>query len=119
MSSTIPSKRSAEAQEQAWVADEDRFVLQQAKKKAAIRIRSRRAQPIDWLTMALVIIDPDRNALDDEVDLAELDLKDPELVFKGLKASELVELEKAIGNFLTLERSRSNRDYWNVSNFLT
>jgi hypothetical protein len=48
----VPAKRPvAEAQEAAWVADEDRFVLQQAKKKAAIRAKSGRALPIDWLAM--------------------------------------------------------------------
>ena len=113
--STIPSKRPAEAQEAAWVADEDRFVLQQAKKKAAIRVKGGRAQPIDWLAVTLAVIDPERNPLDDEVDAADLDLVDPEGVFEGLGDSQLAELEKSIDTYVTLETSRSNQEYWSVS----
>jgi hypothetical protein len=114
-SSTIPSKRSADAQEQAWVADEDRFVLQQAKKKSIIRIKSSRAQAIDWLTVILVVIDPSHNELDDEVEIEDVAVRDPESVFKGMDAAQLAELAKGIENFITLEKSQSNRDYWNVS----
>ena len=112
--STVPSKRSADAQEAAWIADEDRFVLQQAKKKATIRVKGGRAQPIDQLAVTLAVIDPDRNPLDDEVDEADLDLVDPESVFEGLDDSQLSELEKGIDTYITLESSRSNLDYWNV-----
>ena len=111
---TIPSKRPADAQEAAWIADEDRFVLQQAKKKAAIRLKGGRAQPIDWLAVTLAVIDPEKNVLDDELDPAELDLVDPEGVFEGMDDGELVDLEKGIDTYLTLESSRSNREYWNV-----
>lgn len=112
--STIPSKRPADAQEAAWVADEDRFVLQQAKKKAAIRVKGGRAQPIDWLAVTLAVIDPDRNPLDDEVDEADLDLVDPEGVFEGQDAEQLAELEKGIDTYLALETNRSNQEYWNM-----
>ena len=112
---TIPAKRPAEAQEAAWVAEEDRFVLQQAKKKAAIRAKSSRAQPLDWLAVTLAIIDPERNPLDDEVDMSDLDLVDPEAVFEGLDASQLGDLEKGIETYVALEHSRSNLEYWNVS----
>lgn len=112
--STVPSKRSTDAQEAAWIADEDRFVLQQAKKKAAIRVKGGRAQPIDQLAVTLAVIDPDRNPLDDEVDEADLDLVDPESVFEGLDNAQLSELEKGIDTYVTLESSRSNLEYWNV-----
>lgn len=110
----IPSKRSADTQEDAWVADEDRFVLQQAKKKAAIRVKGGRAQPIDWLTVTLSLVDPTRNPLGDEVDVAELDLVDPEGVFDGLNDAQLAELEKSIDTYCVLETSKSNQDYWIV-----
>ncbi|CAK3748539.1 related to cactin [Lecanosticta acicola] len=112
--SSIPSKRPAEAQEAAWVADEDRFVLQQAKKKAAIRVKGGRAQPIDWLAVTLAVIDPERNPLGDEVDASDLDLVDPEGVFEGMSDTQLSELEKGIDTYVTLETSRSNREYWNM-----
>lgn len=113
--STVPSKRAADADEDRWVADEDRFVLQQAKKKAAIRVKGGRAQPVDWLAVTLVVLDPERNPLDDEVDDGDLELVDPEGVFEGLSDARLEELEKGIDTYLVLESSRSNQEYWNVS----
>lgn len=112
-----PAKRSTNAAEEAWVADEDRFALQQAKKKAALRVKGGRAKPIDWLAVTLRFIDPtEKNILDEEVEDHELDVVDPEGVLEGLDTSELLELEKEIESYLTLETNRSNRDYWSVSN---
>jgi len=112
--SAIPNKRPAEAQEAAWIADEDRFVLQQARKKAAIRVQGGRAQPIDWLAVTLAVIDPDRNPLDDEADVEDLDLVEPESVFEGLNDTQMAELEKGIDSYVGLESSRSNLEYWKV-----
>ena len=112
---TIPSKRPADAQEAAWIADEDRFVLQQARKKAVLRYKGGRAQPIDVLAVTLAVIDPAKNPLDDEVGDDDLDLVDPESVFDGLQDEQLVELEKGIDTYLALEQSKSNQEYWNVS----
>jgi hypothetical protein len=130
-SATIPAKRSADsrahdkpakrsanttnAAEEAWVADEDRFVLAQAKKKAALRVRGGRAKPIDWLAVTLRFVDPTKEILDDEVEDHELEVVDPEGVLEGLDTEELSSLEKEIENYLTLETNRSNREYWNVS----
>ncbi|KAF2875969.1 mid region of cactin-domain-containing protein [Massariosphaeria phaeospora] len=108
-----PAKRSTNAQEEAWVADEDRFVLQQAKKKAALRVKGGRAKPIDWLAVTLRFIDPTKTLSDEEVEDHELDIVDPEGVLEGLEEDELSDLEKEIDNYLTLETNRSNRDYWN------
>jgi hypothetical protein len=132
-SATIPAKRSADsrahdkpakrsanttnAAEEAWVADEDRFVLAQAKKKAALRVKGGRAKPIDWLAVILRFVDPTKELLDDEVEDAELEVVDPEGVLEGLDAEELSGLEKEIENYLTLETNRSNRDYWNVCRY--
>ena len=95
-----------------WVAQEDNFVLKQAKKKAQIRVKEGRAKPIDWLAVTLYVIDPTRNPLDDEVDEADLDLIDPDGVFEDLPQSQLSELEKDIDTFLKLETNSKNRDYW-------
>ncbi len=111
---TVPSKRPADSQEAAWIADEDRFVLQQAKRKAAIRVQSGRAQPIDWLAVALAVIDPSKNPLDDELEDADLDVLDPEQIFDGLDDAQFAELEKGIEIYTALESSRSNLEYWNV-----
>ncbi|KAF1930469.1 uncharacterized protein M421DRAFT_99781 [Didymella exigua CBS 183.55] len=108
------SKRSTNAAEDAWVADEDRFVLQQAKKKAALRVKGGRARPIDWLAVTLRFIDPTRSVHEEEVEDHELDVVDPEGVLEGLGSEELSELEKEIENYLALETNRSNRDYWSA-----
>lgn len=113
-----PSKRSTNAQEEAWVADEDRFVLQQAKKRAALRVKGGRAKPIDWLAVTLRFVDTSKSLLDEEVEDHELEVVDPEGVLEGLKEADLAELEKEIETYLTLETSRSNRDYWTVGTLL-
>ena len=95
-----------------WVAQEDDFVLKQAKKKADIRVREGRAKPIDWLAVTLRIVDPTRNPLDDEVEEKDLDVVDPDSVFDGLSESELSELRKDIETYMNLEKDRKNRDYW-------
>ncbi|OOF90123.1 hypothetical protein ASPCADRAFT_212202 [Aspergillus carbonarius ITEM 5010] len=95
-----------------WVAQEDIFVLKQAKKKAEIRVKEGRAKPIDWLTVTLRVIDPTRNPLDDEIADSELDLVDPDGVFEGLSQTQLLDLEKDIDTFLSLERNSQNRDFW-------
>ncbi|KAK5712790.1 hypothetical protein LTR15_011783 [Elasticomyces elasticus] len=107
------TKRAApDAQEAAWVADEDRFVLQQAKKKAALRVKGGRAAPLDWLAVTLLVIDPERNPLDDEVEVDDIDLRAPENVLDSLGAKELAEVEKGIEGYEVLESSRSNVEYW-------
>ncbi|PLB33114.1 splicing factor cactin [Aspergillus candidus] len=95
-----------------WVAQEDVFVLKQAKKKAEIRVKEGRAKPIDWLTVTLRVIDPTRDPHDDEIADSDLDLVDPDGVFEGLSQSELLDLEKDIETFLGLETNSQNRDFW-------
>lgn len=101
-------------QERAWVAQEDVFVLKQAKKKAEIRVKEGRAKPIDWLTVTLRVIDPTRNPLDDEIADSELDVVDPDGVFEGLSQAQLQDLEHDIDTFLNLETNKQNRDFWQV-----
>lgn len=107
-----PRKRPADTQEDAWVADEDRFVLQQAKKKAEIRVKEGRAKPIDWLAVTLRFIDPSRNLFEDEVGDGDLDVVDPEGVFEGLSTEQLAELERDIDVYATLEKNKTNKDFW-------
>lgn len=101
-----------------WVAQEDVFVLKQAKKKAEIRVKEGRAKPIDWLTVTLRVIDPTRDPLDDEIADSDLDLVDPDGVFEGLSQAQLGDLEKDIDTFLTLETNSGNRDFWKVLSFI-
>ena len=110
----IQRKRAADTQEAAWVADEDRFVLQQAKRKAEIRVRDGRARPIDWLAVTLRFVDPARSAFDDEIPESDLDIVDPEGVFQGLNDVQLADLEKDIDVYMTLEDNERNQDFWNT-----
>ncbi|KAL1652036.1 hypothetical protein SLS58_000160 [Diplodia intermedia] len=109
--STIPSKRSADTQEEEWVAGEDRFVLQQAKKKAAIRVKGGRAKPIDWLAVTLRVIDGTQDVLDEDDD-TDLDIVDPEGVLESLDEKQMEELENDIDTYLTLETDRKNKEFW-------
>lgn len=111
---TIPRKRAADTQEEAWVADEDRFVLQQAKRKAAIRVKNGRAKPIDWLAVTLRVIDGTNDPNEDE-DENDLEIVDPEGILESLDAGQIEELEKDIDTYLALETDRKNREFWNVS----
>jgi len=99
-------------QSKQWVSQEDAFVLKQAKKKADIRVREGRAQPIDWLAVILRVIDPDRDLLDDEEEEVQVDVVDPEGVFEGLNEAQLTELESDITSYITLETNKKNQDYW-------
>ena len=88
-------------------------VLQQAKTKAVIRVKAGRAQPVDWLAVTLAVVEPEHNRLD-ELENADLELKDLESLFDSLDEAGLQELEKGIDTYLALESGRSNHDYWTV-----
>ena len=95
-----------------WVSGENKFVLQQAKKKADIRVREGRAKPIDWLAVILRVIDPDRDLLEEDEEEVQHDVVDPEGVFEGLDDTQLGELENDIASFLALETNKKNQEYW-------
>ncbi|KAF8455857.1 mid region of cactin-domain-containing protein [Terfezia claveryi] len=97
-----------------WVAQEDHFVLKQAKRKAEIRVKEGRAKPIDWLAVNLRVIDPERNPLDDEIADEDLDVVDPEGLLEGLDEGKLDELEKDIDTYIGLEKNKSNQEFWNT-----
>ncbi|KAJ5095785.1 hypothetical protein NUU61_005141 [Penicillium alfredii] len=91
-----------------WVAQEDVFVLKQAKKKAEIRVKEGRAKPIDWLTVTLRVIDPTRNPW-----MTKLPTRSWMWSTQtGLSQSQLQDLEKDIDTFVNLETNAQNRDFW-------
>lgn len=103
---------STDDQSRKFVADEDRFVLKQSKKKADIRVREGRARPVDYLAFNLRYIDSDRDFFDDDDGDIEIDVPSPERIVDGSNVAELEELESDITSFHTLESSQRNRDYW-------
>ncbi|KAK0631397.1 mid region of cactin-domain-containing protein [Immersiella caudata] len=99
-------------QSEQFVADEDKFVLKQAKKKADIRVRENRAKPIDYLAFNLRFIDTDRDVFDDDDEDVEIDVPAPEQVLESLTADQLKELDEDIRSYHTLEANARNKEYW-------
>lgn len=99
-------------QSEQFVADEDKFVLKQAKKKADIRVREERAKPIDYLAFGLRFIDSDRDVFDDDDDDIEIPIPSPEAVLQGLNEAQLKELEEDMRSYHTLESNSRNKEYW-------
>lgn len=97
-----------------WVAQEDDFVLKQAKKRAAIRVKDGRGKPIDRLAVALRVIDTTKTHLDDEIEDDEIQVEDPSQIFDSLSQTQLFELEKEIDTFQHLEKNARNREYWST-----
>ncbi|KAI9899261.1 hypothetical protein N3K66_005722 [Trichothecium roseum] len=112
-----PTKNSArymteDEQSRQFVAEEDKFVLKQSKKKADIRVREGRAKPIDFLAFNLRFIDAERDVFDDEGANVELEVPAPLDVVQNLNAAQLTELESDIHSYTTLETNTRNREYW-------
>jgi hypothetical protein len=115
-STVVPRKRAADAEEDEWVAGEDRFVLRQAKRRAILRVRGGRARAVDWLAVvALRAVEGEEDILLDENEAeGELDVVDPEGVFEGLGRGELEELAGDIDAYLERETAAANLEFWNV-----
>ncbi|KAK4184933.1 mid region of cactin-domain-containing protein [Podospora australis] len=99
-------------QSEQFVADEDKFVLKQSKKKADIRVREQRATPIDYLAFNLRFIDTDRDVFDDDEDDVEIHIPAPEAVLRSLDEAQLRELDEDIRSYHTLEANDRNKEYW-------
>jgi len=121
-SSTIPKKRSApvDEQEDAWVAGEDKFALRQAKKKAILRVKAGRQEPIDLFVVTLSTIDPTRDILDKDEDGDEdqngpqLEIPDPAGALEDFNLAQIQELGEEVGTYLKLEKHPINLEYWEV-----
>jgi hypothetical protein len=121
-SSTIPKKRSApvDEQEDAWVAGEDKFALRQAKKKAILRVKAGRQEPIDLFVVTLCTIDPTRDILDKDEDGDEdengpqLEIPDPAGALEDFNLAQIQELGEEVDTYLKLEKHPINLEYWEV-----
>ncbi|KAI9253708.1 mid region of cactin-domain-containing protein [Helicostylum pulchrum] len=104
-------QRDAElAQMGDWEAKEEEFHLEQAKTRAAIRIRDGRAKPIDILAMNLRLAnEPEK--LEEDVDL-EIDLDEPYTIFDNLSLADTDELHKDIQMHLALEKNPKTLEFW-------
>ncbi|CAO3643182.1 unnamed protein product [Cunninghamella echinulata] len=104
-------QRDAElAQMGDWKTKEEEFHLEQAKKRAEIRIKEGRAKPIDILAMNLRLAnEPDK--VDENVEL-EIDLEEPYTIFDSLNVEETEELDEDIQMHLSLEKNESILEFW-------
>lgn len=103
---------SQDEQSRRFVADEDKFVLKQSKKKADIRVREGRAKPIDLLAFNLRYVDTDRDVFDDNDTDVHIRVPEPTAVIEGLDESTADELSAEITSYHTLETNSRNREYW-------
>lgn len=103
---------SSEEQARQFVADEDKFVLRQSKKKADIRVREHRAKPIDYLAFSLRYIDEERDVFDDQEGDDDIDVPEPADVVQSLDLEGLKDIEADIKNYYVLETDSRNREYW-------
>ncbi len=122
--------RLAESAQMAeWVAREDDFHLEQSRRRAGIRMRENRAKAIDFLAINLRFADAtatkDQRAValgNDEDDGwgwedagLEWEIDEPWLIFENLTLEDTEELYADIRMYLSLEKSPTNIDFWEVS----
>ncbi|KAI1121291.1 mid region of cactin-domain-containing protein [Nemania abortiva] len=103
---------SQDEQSLRFVAEEDKFVLKQSKKKADIRVREGRAKPIDLLAFNLRYVDSDRDVFDDNDADVHVSVPEPTAVIEALNESGASELDAEITSYHTLETNARNREYW-------
>ncbi|ORX59652.1 hypothetical protein DM01DRAFT_1333118 [Hesseltinella vesiculosa] len=104
-------QRDAElAQMGDWQSKEEDFHLEQAKRRAEIRIKEGRAKPIDILAMNLRLAnEPDK--VEEDVEL-EIDLEEPYTIFENLTLEETEELDEDIQMHLVLEKNDDSLRFW-------
>ncbi|GAA6056770.1 hypothetical protein JCM3770_006124 [Rhodotorula araucariae] len=118
---SMRAARDAEsAQMAAWIDREDDFHLEQAKKRAEIRVRERRAKPIDFLALNLKWSQPPLQPGDegydeqeeDEGEGLEVDLEEPYAIFEHLTLEDAEELHEDIKMYLQLEKIEAHQEFW-------
>ncbi|KAJ7937318.1 mid region of cactin-domain-containing protein [Mycena leptocephala] len=104
------------AQMSEWLSKDGDFQLEQEKRRAAIRIKEKRAKAIDFLALNLKYVNPpvdDNDDGEEEEDAGlEIDLDEPYNIFDNLSSSQVEELHEDIERYLTLEQTNTNIDFW-------
>ncbi|KAJ7047638.1 mid region of cactin-domain-containing protein [Mycena alexandri] len=110
------SRLQESAQMSDWLSKDGDFQLEQERRRAAIRIKEKRAKAIDFLALNLKYVNPpvereDGAAEDDDAGL-EIDLDEPYNIFDNLTSDQVEELHEDIERYLTLEQTNTNIDFW-------
>ncbi|KAG5654063.1 hypothetical protein H0H81_007789 [Sphagnurus paluster] len=106
------------AQMSDWLSKDGDFQLLQERRRAAIRIKEKRAKAIDFLALNLKYVNPPQeeqeSVNDDEDDDAglEIDLDEPYHIFDNLTKEQVEELHDDIERYLSLEEVDTNLDFW-------
>ena len=95
------------AQHHEWLKQEDTFHLKQARQRSRIRMKERRAKPIDHLARYVA---PDDD--EEEEELIDLDMQEPLYYITGLPPRDLEDLLADIHTIRKLENSDVNAAFW-------
>lgn len=129
------------AQMSDWLAKDGDFQLEQERRRAAIRIKEKRAKAIDFLALNLKYVNPpqeEEDAVNNGEDAGlEIDLDEPYNIFdvrifiqmlflvvssmlliQSLSREQTHELHDDIERYLTLEQTEVNLDFWTVNHLL-
>jgi hypothetical protein len=127
------------AQMSEWLAKDGDFQLEQERRRAAIRIKEKRAKAVDFLSLNLKYANPlEEEEDDEELDEAglEIDLDEPYNIFEvcwanftlqssylfllqNLSPDQVDELYDDIERYLNLEQSEINIEFWTVRPILS
>ncbi|KAJ1644812.1 hypothetical protein J3B02_002301 [Coemansia erecta] len=109
-------KRREQEQEKLgdWERREEEFHLQQAKRRAEIRIRDNRSKPIDIVAMNLRLANEevDDSELDDIAAVRIASDAAPDAMVEGLSAKQCEELIQDVEMYLSLETNSRNIEFW-------
>ncbi|KAF9452197.1 hypothetical protein P691DRAFT_831117 [Macrolepiota fuliginosa MF-IS2] len=103
------------AQMSEWLAKDGDFQLEQERKRAAIRIKEKRAKAIDFLALNLKYVNPrvpQEDGRDEDDAGLEIDLDEPYKIFDNLTTQQTDELHDDIENYLALETDSMHIDFW-------
>ncbi|KAF5321974.1 hypothetical protein D9619_001008 [Psilocybe cf. subviscida] len=109
------SRLQESAQMSEWLSKDGDFQLEQERRRAAIRIKEKRAKAIDFLALNLKYVNPpdEEEAEQEEEDAGlEIDLDEPYNIFDNLSSDQTHELHDDIERYLVLENSDANIDFW-------
>lgn len=96
------ARERARAEFHDWEKKEEEFHFDQSKVRSEIRLREGRTKPIDILTKHL-----------NPLDVLDIEINEPYMVFKGLTVKEMEELHEDIKMHLDLDRSTPTHvQYW-------
>lgn len=110
----VRMQRLAESVQMAdWLSKEEGFQLEQERRRAAIRIKEKRAKAVDFLALNLRYVNPpDEEAEQEDDDGLEIDLDEPYNIIDSLSPEQVEELHDDIERYLGLEQSEVNIEFW-------